>query len=343
MDLSVIIPVYNTEQGLRACLDSVLASGYRDFEVILVDDGSTDGSPEICREYAGRDQRIRLIRQENQGVSAARNRALEEGRGKWVVFVDSDDEISPNFLGMVVREEHEGQDLLIFDFFDRDSASGQEERGWETLPVRYTEEDQIRLIGCTLRGWQLAEGGRANLRSPCARAYRRSLIERHSIRFLPDVVMGEDILFNTEYLLRTEACIYIPHPVYHYRVRSGSATHSFIPGLWQNYFIFHQQLKNLLDRYQVFSALAGAYYADVLENMAYVLINGVFSPLNPEPYRESLRTCARMRSDGICAQALKQNRKTGIIPRRILLGFFRVRCFWVVKVICRVCYAYLNK
>ena len=343
MDLSVIIPVYNTEQGLRACLDSVLASGYRDFEVILIDDGSTDGSQGICREYAGKDLRIRLICQENRGVSAARNRALEVSRGTWIVFVDSDDEISPDFLEMVVRKENQKQDLLIFDFFAEDPDSGREDRGWEALPIHYTGEDRIRLIGRTLRGRQLADGGRANLRSPCARAYRRSLIERHSIRFLPDVVMGEDVLFNTEYLLRTEACTYIPRSVYRYRVRSGSTTHSFIPGLWQNYYIFHHYLKDLLDRHQVFSALAQAYDADVLENMAYVLINGVFSPLNPEPYRESLRTCAQMRSDGICDQALRRNRYIGILPRRILLGFFRVRCFWVVKVICRLCYAYLNK
>lgn len=341
MDLSVIIPIYNTEEGLRRCLDSVLASSYRDFEVILVDDGSTDKSSEICREYAGKDPRIRLIRQENQGVSAARNRALEESRGKWILFVDSDDEISPDFPELVVRKEYEDQDLLIFDFFDSGQDAGI--RGREAAPVFYTETDRIRLIGNTLRGWQLIGGGRANLRSPCARAYRRSLLERYSVRFLPGVVMGEDILFNTEYLLRTLSCVYIPHPVYRYRVRSGSATHSFLPELWQNYCVFHQHLKKLFDSFQVFSLLAEDFYADVLENMAYILINGVFSPRNPETYRESLRTCRQMRADGICRQALKRNWKTGIIPRRVLLGFFRVRCFWIVKRICRVCYAYLNK
>ena len=112
--ISVVIPVYNVERYLRGCLDSVLRSAYQDFELILVNDGSADKSLDICKEYAARDRRIRLISQENAGVSAARNRGLTACRGEWVVFVDADDKISPDFLGLIAREE--AQDLLLFDF-----------------------------------------------------------------------------------------------------------------------------------------------------------------------------------------------------------------------------------
>ena len=114
--ISVIIPVYNAEPYLAHCLDAVLGSAHPDFELLLINDGSTDRSLAICREYARRDSRVRLFSQENQGVSAARNRGLEECAGEWIVFVDADDVISPAFLGLIAAEEYAAQDMLLFDF-----------------------------------------------------------------------------------------------------------------------------------------------------------------------------------------------------------------------------------
>ena len=111
--ISVIIPVYNTEQYLPRCIDSVLASAYQEFEILLVNDGSTDHSPDICRQYAGKDSRIRLINQKNQGVSAARNRGIDASTGDWIVFLDSDDRISPDFLHMVAQEEYQELGKLL--------------------------------------------------------------------------------------------------------------------------------------------------------------------------------------------------------------------------------------
>ena len=104
--ISVIIPVYNTENYLHRCIDSVLNSACDDFEIILVNDGSTDNSPAICEEYARRDGRIRVIHQENCGVSSARNKGLDHCRGEWIVFVDSDDFISRDFLGLIAQKSN---------------------------------------------------------------------------------------------------------------------------------------------------------------------------------------------------------------------------------------------
>ena len=91
--ISVIIPVYNTEKYLGRCIDSILNCTVNDFEVILINDGSTDRSGEICRRYCGKDSRVKLYDQENAGVSAARNKGIEVSRGEWIIFVDSDDTI----------------------------------------------------------------------------------------------------------------------------------------------------------------------------------------------------------------------------------------------------------
>ena len=101
--ISVIIPVYNAEPYLNRCIDSVLASAYSDFEIILVNDGSTDRSPDICRAYAENDIRVVFLSQENRGVSSARNLGLEAARGEWIVFLDSDDFITDDYLSQIGR------------------------------------------------------------------------------------------------------------------------------------------------------------------------------------------------------------------------------------------------
>ena len=96
--ISVVVPVYNTECFLRECIESVLNQTYTNFELILIDDGSTDGSGAICVEYAQKDRRIRVFRQNNSGVSSARNKGIVESAGKYICFIDSDDFISVNYF-----------------------------------------------------------------------------------------------------------------------------------------------------------------------------------------------------------------------------------------------------
>lgn len=103
MDLSLIIPVYNVERYLPMCLESVVQQGLEDYEAILVDDGSTDGSSKICDEYAARYPQFRVIHQENQGLALARNRGISEARGEYILFLDSDDFLVPESIGKCLR------------------------------------------------------------------------------------------------------------------------------------------------------------------------------------------------------------------------------------------------
>ena len=119
MRLSVIIPVYNVKPYLERCVQSVLRQTFKDMEIILVDDGSTDGSGELADELATLDFRIRIIHQENHGLSVARNMGLQAASGEYVVFLDSDDEwLSPNGIDMMLRESEPGCDLIVFKRVD---------------------------------------------------------------------------------------------------------------------------------------------------------------------------------------------------------------------------------
>lgn len=339
--ISVIIPVYNTEKYLNRCIDSVLNSAYHDFEVILVDDGSTDKSPEICEEYSRQDSRIKVLRQENQGVSAARNRGLCCCQGEWVVFVDSDDYISEHFLGMAAREEYRAYDYLLFDF----TTSRQEPAAWDSPaePLFLRGSGMQKLLKRVLVPRKLSPEGNADFRSPCARAYKKSVIDKYSIRFSTDLAVGEDLLFNMEYLLRAKSCVYLPVSVYLYDIHTGSATHGFRTGLVKNHATLQRELKKLLITCGRFSSLEREFYSYSLENMTYVLVWEVFSPLSPRPWRTNLRLCHRIRKNRIYQKAMREHWNTGILPRRILVLFFRMRCCLMTALICKASFAYLEK
>ena len=113
---SIIVPVYNVKDYLGECLDSILSQTYRDFEMILVDDGSTDGSGELCDQYAAQDERIRVIHQSNQGLSAARNNGIARAKGEYLMFVDSDDYFLRRDALELLAERADGCDLVAFDW-----------------------------------------------------------------------------------------------------------------------------------------------------------------------------------------------------------------------------------
>ena len=115
--ISIIVPVYKTEAYLEKCVDSILAQTFRDFELLLIDDGSPDNCPALCEEAAARDPRIRVIHQKNAGLSAARNTGVEAARGEWIGFVDSDDSIAPEmYETLLTYAQRDGAQIAVCDY-----------------------------------------------------------------------------------------------------------------------------------------------------------------------------------------------------------------------------------
>lgn len=333
--ISVVIPVYNTARYLGRCIDSVLASVYRDFEILLVDDGSEDDSPNLCRDYAEKERCIQYIRQEHQGVSAARNRGIKKSRGEWIVFVDADDFISPAFLGMVAEEEYQNYDLLVFDSV----WLKQKRLGERTAEKRKRlfswngRKDAAALIENMLRFQPLASSGGS--------AYKRTVIERYAIRFPTGIRIGEDQIFNAEYWLHMDSHQYIPEAIYFIEQRLDSATHAYYPDYLENAIDFERQLNVLLEKHNIFSRVESAYFENALINMAAVLIRGIFSPYSDRSYQENCILCRNMRENEIFNRALVYNKKNGVWPRRILLRCFELKRYRVASWICKISFIYL--
>ncbi len=368
--ISVIVPVYNTAGYLGRCIDSVLHSSCQDFELILVNDGSSDSSPEICRRYSRSDSRVRFFDQEHQGVSAARNRGIDESRGEWIVFVDSDDVISADFFNWILRKENHRCDLLIFDYAllkKKDEKSNfrnacftgagglrpirDTQKAFRNpcpcgtgglRPMRHQEKNKLKLAENLLYGRQLVKGGGTNLISPCAKAYRKSVIDRGSIRFPEDIVLGEDRLFNLEYFMNTESFAYMQTTACFVQIRPDSAMHRFHRGFLKNNLKYQKCLKNMLHRFGLFHRMERAYYNMVLFGMADVLIKGIFHPYSPRNRLENRRLCRAMQKNKIYNEAMRYNRKMGPMPRRVLLFFYRIRCYGTVEVICKISYRILE-
>ena len=211
MLFSVVIPVYNVKDYLEKCVDSVLAQDCGDYEIILVDDGSTDGvSSELCDRYAlANPDRIRVIHQENQGLGGARNTGLEAARGEYLFFVDSDDRIVPHALSYLegqIRQTH--ADMYLFRlFYDRDGV--------------LTPADPLRVpTDVVLHPAQCPE---LLLESPSAsvRVCRRSLFQEGQIRF-PAGIWYEDLATTPKCLLHARSVVALSEPLYCYLLRDGS-------------------------------------------------------------------------------------------------------------------------
>ena len=187
---SVIIPVYNAEKTLRRCVDSLLAEGYPDAEIILVNDGSRDSSGVICREYASKVSNVRCLEKENGGVSTARNAGLDAAAGEFILFVDSDDYAAPHFFSTIDSVcANTPADLIQFsNRFD----DGKQLAGNSYAPKNASGRDALMpLISDAIC--------RKTLNSPWAKLYKREIIEAHSIRFPVGASVAEDRVFNIAY------------------------------------------------------------------------------------------------------------------------------------------------
>ena len=212
--VSIIVPIYNAEQYLRRCVDSILNQEYTDYELLLVNDGSTDASGDICEEYGDQDPRVIVIQKENTGVSDSRNRALDRARGKYLQFLDSDDWITPDATRLFVRAAEEyGCDMVISDFYrvvgERLSPKGDiEEEGVltrEEFAAHMMENPADFYYGVL---WN--------------KLYRRDIVEEHKLRMDTDISWCEDFMFNLEYIRHARRFYALHTPIYYYVKTKGS-------------------------------------------------------------------------------------------------------------------------
>lgn len=189
MTISIIIPIYNSDKYLATCINSVLKQTFSDFELLLINDGSTDGSEEICTEYEKKDSRIKVYHKDNGGVSSARNLGLKKARGKWVCFMDSDDSAQKNYLfDLLVAVESEQTDLVIQGFKSIDREKERE----IAFGNSFIKADEYKIL---FEEKEIFKYG-----YPFSKLFKKEIITRSDILFPEDYSFAEDLSFFLNYL-----------------------------------------------------------------------------------------------------------------------------------------------
>ena len=209
--VSVIVPVYKAEQFIAKCIESILSQTYGNLELILVDDGSPDRSGAICDEYAAKDERIRVLHTANQGPSCARNTGIDHAKGEYLVFVDSDDWVTPVYIQNLIPEQ--GEDLVHGGYVR--TVNGEMTQK-VFFPAHTTDRTQWRdNFGVNWSGGALM--------APWGNSYKREIIEKHNIRFHTDIDIAEDMIFNLEYLIHCDLVRYHGQCDYFYRADNSDS------------------------------------------------------------------------------------------------------------------------
>ncbi len=228
MFFSVLVPVYNVSPYLRACLDSLLLQDFTDFEAVLADDGSTDGSGEICEEYAAKDRRFRVVHLQNGGVEKARRAAFENSSGTYVVFLDSDDYVRPGLLSDLHKIiDREACDIVAFGYQAFDENGVQVKNRDKVKPGLYTGKRLERIRKALIYDkWQRSFNYGSVVYSLCTKAFRAELI-RNFIGQPSGAVKGEDMLMTALAVSKAESICFREEYGYFYRLTQNSAMRTF--------------------------------------------------------------------------------------------------------------------
>lgn len=274
--ISVIVPVYNAEKWLRRCVDSILAQTYTDFELLLVDDGSTDISGAICDEYATLDPRVRPFHKPNGGVSSARNLSIENAKGEWITFVDSDDLLYPDSL-MTLMEAN-SSDLVVGLLYHRAENK---------FNLRHVAKSKHSEFVFDLKNSKKTnffefeqELVRVNIFNPLAKLFRTNIILSENIKFNEQLFFGEDSDFVIRYITKCQQVCIINTEIYEY-VEYASMFFKKYKMNASQYFIHATAIQNACRKLQTatnykFSIIENT----ILANLGYVYLASIFKETN---------------------------------------------------------------
>lgn len=261
--VSVIIPIYNEESYLKKCIDSVLKQTYHNIEVLLVNDGSTDNSFEICKKYAESDKRVIVLNQENMGVSAARNQGIRKSRGKYIVFVDSDDWIEAETIrNLIDIQSNYNYDLVIYGHYKDDLIAKKRDEYKQPKNIIKDKKDISYLLSDLI----LTE----RLNALWNKMYKSSIIKNYNISFSEKLNIAEDLLFNFQYFMNVNSLFILGEPYYHYMVREEES-------LTTKYHPHKYEMLTKVNDYMQLELTTRESYKAALQSTQHIRIKNIYS------------------------------------------------------------------
>lgn len=251
MKVSIIVPAYNAENTICATVDSLLNQSYRNKEIIIIDDGSTDSTAKVLEKYG---ESLRIIRKKNGGVSSARNHGIREATGACIMFVDADDVCPTDMIeSLVKRMEDTGADYVIAGYTKiKENNSKDQLPGSQVFLSQGEIRDNLEKI---------MDNG---LNCPYAKLYRKNIIIEKSIFFDEKLPLGEDFNFNLEYLLTVSSLAYLNKSVYNYQMFNSTATTVFRDDLYERRMMSLNKMTNTFAKYNLVNPKEDALHIKML-------------------------------------------------------------------------------
>ncbi|UAL46931.1 glycosyltransferase [Sutcliffiella horikoshii] len=237
--VSIIIPVFNAEKYLHKCIISIINQNYKNFELILVNDGSQDKSGEICDFFSEKDVRIKVIHKNNEGVSIARNTGIEKSEGKYIMFADADDYVERNWCEDLINMAEKNKNALIINSYIIKNFRNDKEQ----IIIRSFNSMQKNIEKIKKADFLLVYKSQL-LNSPCNKIFSSEIIKENNIRFRDSLNLGEDLLFTLDYLVYSNNNIMIINkPSYNYILRNTeSLDNKYYPDLFNIYKSIYKEI-----------------------------------------------------------------------------------------------------
>lgn len=308
--ISIIIPVYNKEDYLSECIDSIINQSYKNLEIIIIDDGSTDRSVEIIKRYESLDRRIKFFKQENLGVSSARNLGIENSTGEFITFVDSDDWVDLYMYEKMIEKINKFNADLIMCSFIREYKDRKE---YEKLPFEREEllcdkDINNKLILNMIS--KLDDGLDSIMGSVWRCIFRKDIILKNNILFDTDISISEDLLFCIKYLRICNKVYVYNEALYNYRFTTGSALNRYDSELWEKQLLINKKIINIFNNNMSFQLRERLY-----SRLLFVSINSIFNIYhkdNKENVLDKYKKVKRILNDN----EMKKLRKNYIIQNK---------------------------
>jgi glycosyltransferase involved in cell wall biosynthesis len=338
MDLiSVIVPVYNVEQYLNRCVDSILKQSYQNLEIILVDDGSPDRCPELCEQIKAMDDRVKVVHKENGGLGFARNSGLEVVTGTYVTFIDSDDWISENHIENLYHEAKQSSaDVVIGSHTVALADGSMQTRSVGLQPGIYKQDDITDKILLPLIGADVSNPQDIELTSSsCMNLYKVSLIKNHQLQFRSEkVAVAEDLYFNIDCFAHAECVAVVNETGYYYFENVASISRRYDPKRFERTICFYDVLRGQIQQYGLESKVSWRAERSFLMKIRVTLLLLVSAKL---PRKQTYQEIRRILNHQLVKKVLSEYPLDTFVPAMRLLAKWMRNCnvrrvYWLIRV-----------
>ncbi|MFV0363796.1 MAG: glycosyltransferase family 2 protein [Suipraeoptans sp.] len=333
--LSIIIPIYNAEKYLEECLNSIFPLLNEKIEVLLVDDGSNDGSGAICNEFVSRSKQFRYFRKQNGGPSSARNRGIKEATGCWITFVDADDTIVFTSFEKILLQLNVQTDILYFKCRTSKDKIIIDDKKLEAFAI---DNNQIRLglLSNDLKYFRKLTKSSFNFSSPFGKFYKLEFIRKNDITFPIDLNWGEDVFFNFVALGKFPKCLAMSIEGYIYNVNEDSITNLYKEDKRNITYKLCENMETIIPKTREYKE---AFYSFGLKQYMFALKLDCCNRGNLSTYRTRKKQAQLFGARPIISDCVRNADVTSFRMSHACIAFLiKKKQFWIVNFLYKVIY-----